>query len=68
VARLISTLKYQLVRFQYRTILLPGRSEHSFGEHTGIVRAIAAADPEGAEQAMRTHLSHVAEALRGEAT
>jgi DNA-binding GntR family transcriptional regulator len=68
VARLISTLKYQLVRFQYRTILLPGRSEHSFGEHTEIVRAIAAADPEGAEQAMRSHLSHVAEALRGEAT
>jgi DNA-binding GntR family transcriptional regulator len=68
VARLIATLKYQLVRFQYRTILLPGRSEHSFGEHSGIVHAIAAADTEGAEQAMRTHLSHVAEALRGEAT
>jgi DNA-binding GntR family transcriptional regulator len=68
VARLIATLKYQLVRFQYRTILLPGRSEHSFQEHTGIVQAIAAADSDAAEQAMRTHLSHVAEALRGEAT
>jgi DNA-binding GntR family transcriptional regulator len=67
VARLIATLKSQLVRFQYRTILLPGRSEHSFGEHAAIVRAIAAGDPGAAEEAMRTHLSHVAEALRGEA-
>ena len=65
-ARLIATLKSQLVRFQYRTILLPGRSEHSFGEHAAIVNAIAAGDSDAAEQAMRVHLSHVAEALRGE--
>ena len=64
--RLIATLKSQLVRFQYRTILLPGRSEHSFGEHSAIVAAIAAGDPDAAERAMQTHLSHVAEALRGE--
>jgi DNA-binding FadR family transcriptional regulator len=55
-----------MVRFQYRTILLPGRSERSFGEHSALVEAIAAGDPDAAEQAMRTHLSHVAEALRGE--
>jgi len=67
VARLIATLKYQLVRFQYRTILLPGRSEHSFGEHQAIVDAVAAGDPDEAQAAMRTHLSHVAEALRGAA-
>ena len=65
-ARLIATLKSQMVRFQYRTILLPGRSERSFGEHTAIVEAIGAGDPDAAEAAMRTHLSHVAEALRGE--
>ena len=65
-ARLIATLKSQMVRFQYRTILLPGRSERSFGEHSALVEAIAAGDPDAAEQAMRTHLSHVAEALRGE--
>jgi DNA-binding GntR family transcriptional regulator len=66
-ARLIATLKSQLVRFQYRTIMLPGRSERSFGEHTAIVDAVAAGDPEAAQVAMRTHLSHVAEALRGAA-
>lgn len=67
-ARLIATLKSQLVRFQYRTILLPGRSERSFGEHSAIIDAIATGDPDAAERAMRTHLSHVAEALRGERT
>jgi DNA-binding GntR family transcriptional regulator len=62
--RLIDTLKWQLVRFQYRTILIPGRSEKSFAEHTAIVDAVADHDPDRAEQAMKTHLLHVAEALR----
>jgi len=62
--RLSQTLSSQLVRFQYRTVLLPGRSEHSYAEHTRIVEAIAGHDPDAAEQAMRRHLSHVAEALR----
>ena len=61
--RLIETLRSQLVRFQYRTILIPGRSERSFAEHTAIVDAVADHDPDRAEQAMRTHLSHVAQAL-----
>jgi DNA-binding GntR family transcriptional regulator len=63
--RLIGTLRSQLVRFQYRTILLPGRSECSYAEHCAIVDAIAAGDPDAAEAAMRAHLTHVAEALRG---
>jgi len=62
--RLSRTLSSQLVRFQYRTVLLPGRPERSYAEHTEIVEAIAARDPDAAERAMRSHLSHVAEALR----
>jgi 4-hydroxy-4-methyl-2-oxoglutarate aldolase len=62
-ARLISGLRSQLVRFQYRTILLPGRSERSFGEHEAIVEAVAKHDPDAAEKAMLTHLSHVGQAL-----
>jgi DNA-binding GntR family transcriptional regulator len=62
--RLIGTLKSQMVRFQYRTILLPGRSERSLAEHHAIIDAIAAGDGDAAEAAMRTHLSHVADALR----
>jgi DNA-binding GntR family transcriptional regulator len=65
VTRLISMLKSQLVRFQYRTIMLPGRTERSFEEHSAIVAAVGAGDADAAEAAMRRHLSHVAEALRG---
>jgi DNA-binding GntR family transcriptional regulator len=63
-ARLIGTLNSQMVRFQYRTILLPGRSERSFAEHAEIVAAVATGDGERAELAMHTHLSSVADALR----
>ena len=63
--RLTGALRSQLVRFQYRTILLPGRSESSYPEHRGIVDAVARGDADAAEAAMRDHLTHVAEALRG---
>jgi len=62
--RLVASLNSQLVRFQYRTILVPGRAEKSLAEHTAIVEAIAAGDPQAAEEEMRRHLGHVAEALR----
>ena len=52
------------MRFQYRTVLLPGRPNHSFAEHSAIVEAIAAHDPDAAEEAMRHHLLRVADALR----
>jgi DNA-binding GntR family transcriptional regulator len=61
--RLIESLRTQLVRFQYRTILVPGRREHSFAEHEAIFKAVAAGDPQAAEDAMRTHLSNVAKTL-----
>jgi DNA-binding GntR family transcriptional regulator len=64
VARLVANLNSQLVRFQYRTILLPGRAEQSHAEHRAIVDAVAAGDPTAAEQAVRDHLAHVVEALR----
>jgi DNA-binding GntR family transcriptional regulator len=66
-ARLIGTLNSQMVRFQYRTILLPGRSERSFAEHAEIIAAVAAGDGDRAEAAMRIHLSSVANALRRQA-
>jgi len=62
--RLISSLHAQMVRFQYRTILSPGRSEKSFAEHLAIAEAIAAGDPRAAERAMRRHIANVTAALR----
>jgi len=62
--RLISSLHAQMVRFQYRTILAPGRSESSFAEHLAIADAIAEGDARAAERAMRRHIANVAAALR----
>jgi DNA-binding GntR family transcriptional regulator len=63
-SRLLDMLKPQNVRFQYRTILVPGRPERSHQEHSAIVEAVTSHDPDRAEAAMRLHLSRVAEALR----
>ncbi len=62
--RLISTLSAQSVRYQYRTILIPGRSAASVAEHTAIVEAVVSGRPDEAEGAMRTHLLNVAQAVR----
>ncbi|HWV84050.1 MAG TPA: GntR family transcriptional regulator [Capillimicrobium sp.] len=64
--RLISGLRSQVVRYQYRTILVPGRPGESFEEHSAIVEAIAAGDPDAAEDAMRRHLANVAGTLPAE--
>jgi DNA-binding GntR family transcriptional regulator len=61
--RLIRALSSQTVRYQYRTILIPGRSAASVEEHAAIVAAVVAGDPDRAEQAMRNHLFNVAEAV-----
>jgi DNA-binding GntR family transcriptional regulator len=66
--RMSGLLISQIVRFQYRTVLLPGRPERSHREHTAIVDAIAAGDGDAAERAMRRHLDHVARALRDRVT
>jgi DNA-binding GntR family transcriptional regulator len=63
-ARLLANLKSQSIRFQYRTILRPGRTERSLREHEQIVEALASRDPDACEAAMRQHLSEVVETLR----
>jgi DNA-binding GntR family transcriptional regulator len=64
VARdICARLHSQVVRFQFRTVLAPGRSQRSLGEHGEIVRAIAARERDAAERAMREHLTNVAAVL-----
>ena len=63
--RLINTLSAQTVRYQYRTILIPGRPGASVDEHAAIVDAVTAGRPDHAERAMRRHLLNVADAVRG---
>ena len=42
----------------------PGRLEQSLSEHLAVFAALKARDPEGAEAAMRTHLTRQRQALR----
>jgi DNA-binding GntR family transcriptional regulator len=62
--RLIDGLHAQNVRYQFRTILVPGRATQSLDEHRAILDAVAAGDPKVAEKSMRRHLDRVADALR----
>ena len=62
--RLIRALHSQTVRYQYRTILIPGRSAASADEHTAIVEAVIGGRPDDADEAMRHHLFNVAQAVR----
>ena len=62
--KVLVTLKSQSIRFQYGTILRPGRPAHSLREHRAIVAAIAAHDPDACDAAMAEHLGHVLETLQ----
>jgi DNA-binding GntR family transcriptional regulator len=62
--RLIESLNAQTVRYQYRTILIPGRPGESVAEHAAIVEAVTAGNEDEAELAMRRHLFNVAEAVQ----
>jgi DNA-binding GntR family transcriptional regulator len=62
--RHIRALNSQTVRYQYRTILIPGRSAASVSEHAAIVGAVIAGRPDDAEKAMRSHLFNVAQAVQ----
>jgi DNA-binding GntR family transcriptional regulator len=62
-SRLLSALNSQIVRYQFRTILYPGRIHQSLQEHGEIVASICAGDPDRAEKAIRTHLSNVTDTL-----
>jgi DNA-binding GntR family transcriptional regulator len=64
LSRILSNLKHQLVRVQYRTVLMPGRAKGSLKEHADIVAAIAANDPVKAGDAMHVHLKSVQENLQ----
>ena len=56
-------LHSQMVRFQFRTVLAPGRSERSLAEHRGSSRRSPRGDRAAAEAAMRAHLTNVGAAL-----
>lgn len=64
IEKLLASLNYALIRYQYRTVLVPGRKEDSLREHRKIVERLQARDALGAEEAMRRHVGHVRETLQ----
>jgi DNA-binding GntR family transcriptional regulator len=56
---LINIIKTQLIRYQFRTILVPGRNENSITEHKRILKALKARDEEEAVNAAKAHIKNV---------
>jgi DNA-binding GntR family transcriptional regulator len=63
VDRMLASLNYALVRYQFRTVLVPGRMAESVAEHQRIVEALRAHDPASAEHAARRHVARIREVL-----
>jgi DNA-binding GntR family transcriptional regulator len=54
----LGSLHYPLVKFHFRSMVVPRRKIHSLEEHRELLRAIEAGDAEAAEQAGRRHVRH----------
>ncbi|WP_372481947.1 GntR family transcriptional regulator [Streptomyces fuscigenes] len=61
---LLDRLKGQMVRYQFRLALRPGRPTKSLPQHLAIIEAIVAGDGAAAEEAARAHLDSVIDELR----
>ncbi|HEX3468864.1 MAG TPA: GntR family transcriptional regulator [Candidatus Elarobacter sp.] len=62
--KLLAQLQSQSVRYQFRTVLAPGRPASSLAEHQAILAALAGHDPDAAERAARRHVESVIETVR----
>ena len=65
--RLLDSLHFPLIRYQFRTILVPGRKSRSLDEHRRILGCVARRDAAGAERAARVHVAHVQATLKSSA-
>jgi DNA-binding GntR family transcriptional regulator len=60
---MIHVIKTQLSRYHFRTILIPGRNQSSFQEHTNIYKAIKAHDETLAQETVMHHISKVRQTI-----
>jgi DNA-binding GntR family transcriptional regulator len=63
-AYMLSLLQSQSVRYQFRTVLEPGRAANSLREHTDIYHALRERDADRAERAVREHIGNVIDTVR----
>ncbi|MGW0792487.1 GntR family transcriptional regulator [Streptomyces sp. NPDC002911] len=61
---LLERMNGQMVRYQFRLALRPGRPAQSLPQHLAIIDAVVAGDPDAAEAAARAHVESVITALR----
>lgn len=64
VSRILATLRYPLGRYQFRTVLAPGRASQSLAEHREILRCIEQHDRAAADAAGRRHVEQVRSTLQ----
>ncbi len=64
LALVIADLRKIVKLARLQQLHAPGRLDQSLSEHMAVFAALKARDPEGAEAAMRTHLTRQREALR----
>lgn len=61
--KVIRTIKTQLNRLYFRTILIPGRKDQSIEEHEAILRALQSRNPVKCEEAIKKHVMNVRELI-----
>ncbi|MBO8140799.1 MAG: GntR family transcriptional regulator [Firmicutes bacterium] len=64
IPELIASLRARVVRYQFRTALIPGRAEQSLAEHGAIYESLRVRDGRKAEEAMRTHIAMLRQTLQ----
>ena len=52
-------LKNQMKKYNSKSVLVPGRSDHSFEEHTAIFQALSLHDAGAAQRLMQLHIHNV---------
>lgn len=61
---MIKQIKTQLLRYRFRTVLVPGRSGNSYQEHQAIYQAFADRDSKKARAAVQEHIRKVQETIQ----
>ena len=64
VTRFLGSLQYPLIRYQFGSILVPGRKDQSLAEHQEILAALEARDAVAIEGAARRHVAFVRDAVK----
>lgn len=62
--KMVNVIKTQLIRYHFRTILIPGRSGESLQEHQTIYSALKMRDISKAEEAIKRHIANVRKTIK----